>query len=47
VRDASGDITHFIAIKQDVTERVLAEQRGEALRRASQAFSRIRSTPNA
>ena len=26
VRDRSGEITHFIAVKQDVTERVLAEQ---------------------
>lgn len=26
VRDAAGEITHFIAIKQDVTERVVAQQ---------------------
>ncbi len=26
VRDGSGEITHFIAVKQDVTERVLADQ---------------------
>ncbi len=31
VRDADGEISHFIAVKQDITERRMAEKRMEAL----------------
>jgi PAS domain S-box-containing protein len=35
VRDAAGEITHFIAIKQDITQRMRAEQVRQALYQAS------------
>jgi PAS domain S-box-containing protein len=41
VRGESGEITHFIAIKQDITERKLAEQ---ALRRSEEAHRAILQT---
>jgi PAS domain S-box-containing protein len=41
VRDDAGEVTHFVAIKQDITERKLAEQ---ALRRSEESLRAIIQT---
>ncbi|MEO5349067.1 MAG: ATP-binding protein [Magnetococcus sp. YQC-3] len=43
VRDEQGDVSHFVAVKQDVTQRVLAEQALQEAKRKAEAANQAKS----